>query len=109
MMKEDTIRVPEYTFTKWLLRCIRDKAGLAKETEIEEAPLKYTKFDRVRVVEIIDGFCCHSYKYCQQVGLPCRCLHGHNIHLCGDENSLNLDNPCVFLEDTTQSKTNVCG
>jgi hypothetical protein len=34
-------------FTKWLLRCIRDKRGLAKETEMEEAPLKYTTFDRV--------------------------------------------------------------
>jgi hypothetical protein len=48
--------------TKWLLRRIRNKGGLAKETEIEEAPLKYTKFDRVRVVEIIDGLLCCSCK-----------------------------------------------
>jgi hypothetical protein len=38
------------SLTKWLLGRIRDKGGLAKETEIEEDdPLKYTKFDRVRV------------------------------------------------------------
>jgi hypothetical protein len=41
------------SLAKWLLRCIRDKGGIAKETETEEdAPFKYTKFDRVRFVEI---------------------------------------------------------
>jgi hypothetical protein len=36
------------SLTKWRLGFIRDKGGLAKEIEIEEdAPLKYTKFDRV--------------------------------------------------------------
>jgi hypothetical protein len=38
--------------TNWLLRCIRDKGGIDKETEIEEALLKYTNCDRVRVVDI---------------------------------------------------------
>jgi hypothetical protein len=51
------------SLTKWLLGRIRDKEGLVKETEIEEdAPLKYTKFDRVRVMEIIDGHLCCSCK-----------------------------------------------
>jgi hypothetical protein len=63
------------SLTKWLLRRIIDKWGLAKETEIEEyAPLKYTTFDRVRVMEIFDGILCFSCKYYQRVGLPCRHL-----------------------------------
>jgi hypothetical protein len=49
--------------TKWLLGRIKDKGVLSKETGIEEAPLKYTKFDRVRVVEIIDGLLCCTCKY----------------------------------------------
>jgi hypothetical protein len=61
--------------TKWLLRHNRDKGGLAKETEIkEDATLTYTKFDRVQVIEIIDGLICCSCKYYQRVGLPCRHL-----------------------------------
>jgi hypothetical protein len=63
--------------TKWLLGRISNKWGLAKETEIEEAPLKYTKFDMVRVFEIIDRLLCYSCKYYQRVGLPCR----HLLHV----------------------------
>jgi hypothetical protein len=60
------------SLTKWLLRRIRDKGGLFKETEIEEdAPLKYTKFDRVRVMDIFDGLLCCSCNYYQRVGLRC--------------------------------------
>jgi hypothetical protein len=63
------------SLTNWLLGRIRDKGVLAKETEIKkDAPLKYTKLDRVRVVEIIDGLLCCSCKYYHRVGLPCRHL-----------------------------------
>jgi hypothetical protein len=37
------------SLTKWLLGRIRDEEGLVKEIE-EDAPLKCTKFDSVRVV-----------------------------------------------------------
>jgi hypothetical protein len=68
MIKYDEIihyQSARVNLTKWLLRRIRYKGGMAKETETEEdAPLKYTKFDRVRVVEIIYGYLCEGFTSC---------------------------------------------
>jgi hypothetical protein len=51
--------IARVNLTKWFLRRIRDKGGIAKETEIEEdAPSMFTKFDRFRVVDIIDVLLC---------------------------------------------------
>jgi hypothetical protein len=44
------------------------------ENRDKMAPLKYTKFDRVQVVEIIDGLICCSCNYYQRFGLPFRHL-----------------------------------
>jgi hypothetical protein len=40
--------------TRWLLRRIWDKEGLAKEIEIGEAPLKYTNFVEIIVMIFIE-------------------------------------------------------